>query len=71
MEVVDDVAKPLRYTLKEEQRKVLCSFVGGEEVLLFCPLVIANLCVTSACHLSLIVSELMDCSLSFLLSALW
>ena len=28
----DDVAKPLGYTLKEEQRKVLCSFVGGEEV---------------------------------------
>ena len=25
-------AKPLGYTLKEEQRKVLCSFVGGEEV---------------------------------------
>ena len=32
MEVVDDFAKPLGYTVKEEQRKVLCSFVGGEEV---------------------------------------
>ena len=32
MEVVDDFAKSLGYTLKEEQRKVLCSFVGGEEV---------------------------------------
>ena len=39
MEVVDDVAKPLGYTLKEEQRKVLCtcSFVGGEEVFAVLP----------------------------------
>ena len=37
MEVVDDFAKPLDYTLKEEQRKVLCSFVGGEEVFTVLP----------------------------------
>ena len=37
MEVVDHFAKPLGYTLKEEQRKVLCSFVGGEEVFAVLP----------------------------------
>ena len=38
MEVVDNFAKPLGYTLiKEEQRKVLCSFVGGEEVFAVLP----------------------------------
>ena len=33
MEVVDVVAKRLGYTLKEEQRKVLCSFVDVFAVL--------------------------------------
>ena len=37
MEVVDDVAKQLGYTLKEEQRKVLCSFVGDEDVFAVLP----------------------------------
>ena len=37
MEVVDDVAKRLGYTLKEEQRKVLCSFVGCEDVFAVLP----------------------------------
>ena len=54
--------------LKEEQRKVLCRFVGSEDVFAVLPTGYSK----SPCyHLSLIVSELMDCSLSFLLSAIW
>ena len=34
---MDDVSKRLGYTLKEEQRKVLCSFVGGEDVFAVLP----------------------------------
>ena len=33
----NDFAKPFGYTLKEEQRKVLCSFVGGEKVFAVLP----------------------------------
>ena len=34
---MDDFAKPIGYTLKEEQSKELCSFVGDEEVFAVLP----------------------------------
>ena len=55
MEVVDDVAKPLGNTLKEEQRRYYVALLAVRTFLLFCLLVIAHFCVTSVCHLSLIV----------------